>query len=72
MARKHSPLNQLIVDQKDLSMFPIVRVNEGTAKYWQVTDLRPGSSYGSMRRYRTRLQAEEAICSVVRRSVAAV
>jgi hypothetical protein len=60
--KRHSKINQLILTHKDLTMFPIVRVNDGTDKYWQVTDVRSGS----VRRYRTRFEAETAICSVVR------
>ncbi len=60
--KRHSEINELILTEKDLTMFPIVRVNNGTEKYWQVTDLRSGV----VRRYRTRFEAETAICSVVR------
>lgn len=60
--KSHTAINQLILDTKDVAMFPIVRVNTGTEKYWQVTDLRSGS----VRRYRTRFEAETAVCSVIK------
>ena len=60
--KRHNQINQLILTGKDVAMFPIVRVNNGTEKYWQVTDLRSGDA----RRYRTRFEAETAICSVIR------
>ena len=60
--KRHSEINELILTHKDLTMFPIVRVNHATGKSWKVTDLRSGS----VRHYRTRFEAEVAICSVVR------
>ena len=56
--KKHSPINELILFGLDLSMFPIQRVASG----WQVTDKRSGD----VRVFRTRYEAELAICSVVR------
>jgi hypothetical protein len=59
MARKqHNLTNQLILASKDVSMFPIQRVASG----WQVTDKRSDD----VRVFRTRYEAELAICSVVR------
>jgi len=62
MARKqHSQINKLILANKNVSMFPIQRVACG----WQVTDGRNGD----MRVFRTRHEAELAICSVVRHAM---
>ena len=41
--KRHSKINELILTHKDLTMFPIVCVNDATGKSWKVTDLRSGS-----------------------------
>jgi len=64
--RKHSAINELILFGLDLSMFPIERIVTPTEKFWQVTDLRAGRTNGDVRKFRTRFDAEVAICSVVR------
>lgn len=58
MTKPHTPINLLILDSKDLSAFPIVRVAQG----WQVTDLRDGQ----VRIYKTKRAAQVAICAVVK------
>jgi hypothetical protein len=64
MTKPHSPINQLILDCKDLSMFPIARVENG----WKVIDLREGFCRHP-RIYKTKRSAQVAICSVVRKAM---
>ena len=59
----HTAFNRLVLDTKDLSMFPIKRVVAESEKYWEVTDSRNGKNY--VRKYRTKFNAELAICSLV-------
>jgi hypothetical protein len=61
--RVHTQFNRFVLETKDLSMFPIKRVVTESEKYWEVSDLRKGKNY--VRKYRTKFQAELAICSVV-------
>ena len=58
MRKSHTPINQLILDTKDLSQFPITCVAQG----WQVTDLRDGQ----VRIFKTKRAAQVAVCVVVR------
>ena len=62
MKRQHTPINQLILDTKDISMFPIERIITADEKYWLVTDLRTGAT----RQYKTKYNAELAIVLVIR------
>jgi hypothetical protein len=62
MKKTHTPINQLILDTKDLSLFPIKRIINGDVKYWEVTDLRNGRKM----QYKTKRNAELAICSVIK------
>lgn len=62
MKKAHTPINQLILDTKDISMFPITRITTGDAKYWLLTDLRNGQT----RHYKTKHTAQLAICAVIR------
>ena len=62
MKKQHTPINQLILDTKDISMFPITRITIGDAKYWLLTDLRNGQT----RHYKTKHTAQLAICAVIR------
>jgi hypothetical protein len=64
MQKPHSPINQLILDCKDLSMFPITRVAQG----WQVIDLREGFC-PHPRIFKTKRAAEVAICVVVKQAM---
>ena len=64
MKKVHSAIDQLILDTKDLSMFPIRRVISESGKGWEVSDLREGKN--SVRVYRTKFNAEQAICSVIK------
>ena len=61
--RVHTQFNRFVLETKDLSMFPIKRVVTESEKYWEVTDLRKGKNY--VRKYRTKFNAELAICSLV-------
>lgn len=64
MRNPHTPINQLILDSKDLSMFPITRVAQG----WQVIDQRDGFC-PHPRIFKTRRAAQVAICAVVRQAM---
>ena len=64
MKKPHTPINQLILDSKDLSIFPITRVAQG----WQVIDLREGFC-NHPRIFKTKRAAEVAICAVVRQAM---
>jgi len=66
MRKPHTPINQLILDTKDLSMFPITRTTYAGRLVWQVTDQRTGQ----VRHYQTKRAAKVAICSVVRQAMA--
>ena len=63
MQNQHSAINQLILESKDLSMFPITRVVTESGKYWRVVN----NQTGTVCDYRTKFAAQTAICSVVRR-----
>ena len=63
MKKQHSTINQLILETKDLSSFPITRVVTESGKYWRVLN----NQTGTVCDYRTKFAAEIAICSVVRR-----
>ena len=65
MKKPHTPINQLILATKDLSRFPIARIIHRDYKCWQVTD----ALTGDVRRYKTKRDAEVAICSVVRQAM---
>ena len=67
MRKVHTAFNRMVLETKDLSMFPIRRVVTDTEKYWEVSDLRKGKNY--VRKYRTKFEAELAICSVVARLI---
>jgi len=64
MKKQHTPINQLILETKDLSMFPIERIVSADNKCWRVTDLRgiECTTYT----YKTKHNAELAICAVIR------
>jgi hypothetical protein len=62
MKRNHTPINQLILETKDLSMFTIERIITADAKYWLLTDLRTKST----RNFKTKYNAELAIVAVVK------
>jgi hypothetical protein len=64
MRNPHTPIDQLILDSKDLSMFPITRVAQG----WQVIDQREGFCHHP-RIFKTKRAAQVAICSVVRQAM---
>jgi hypothetical protein len=61
MTKPHTPINQLILDTKDLSMFTITRTTFKQWRVWQVTDERNGQ----VRYYQTKRAAQVAICAVV-------
>lgn len=67
MRKVHTGIDQLILETKDLSVFPIRRVVTDTEKYWEVSDLREGKNY--VRKFRTKFNAEQAICAVVKASM---
>jgi hypothetical protein len=64
MTKAHTPINELILQRKDLSRFPITRITEGS-KCWQVQDL----ATGAVRQYKTKRAAQAAICAVVRQAM---
>ncbi|CAB4134759.1 hypothetical protein UFOVP1226_35 [uncultured Caudovirales phage] len=64
MKKQHTPINQLILDTKDLSMFPIERIITADDKCWRVVDLR-GTECKTYT-YKTKHNAELAICAVIR------
>ena len=64
MTKPHSPIDQLILDSKDLSQFPITRVAGG----WQVIDQREGFCHHP-RIFKTKRSAQVAICSVVKQAM---
>ena len=66
MKKVHSAINRLILDEKDLSYFPITRViSEGGEKFWQVEN--KWDSCGRKTWYRTKFNAELAICCRIRK-----
>jgi hypothetical protein len=65
MTKPHTPINQLILDTKDLSMFPITRTTFAGRLVWQVTDQRTGQ----VRHYKTKRAAQCAICAVVKQAM---
>jgi len=67
MKKVHTAIDQLILDTKDLSMFPIKRVVTEFEKYWEVSDLRKAVY---TRRFYTKFGAEQAICSVIKTAMA--
>ena len=64
MREVHTGIDQLILETKDLSVFPIRRVVTETEKYWEVSDLREGNNY--VRKYQTKFRAEQAICAAIK------
>jgi len=62
MKKQHTPINQLILETKDTSMFTIERIITADAKYWLLTDLLTGST----RNFKTKYNAEIAIISVIK------
>jgi len=64
MKKPHTSIDQLILDSKELSMFPITRVQHG----WQVIDLREGFCHHP-RIFKTKRSAQVAICSVVKQAM---
>jgi hypothetical protein len=62
MKKQHTPINHLILANKDTSMFTIERIITADAKYWLLTDLRTGST----RNFKTKYNAELAIVSVIK------
>lgn len=66
--RVHTGIDQLILETKDLSVFPIRRVVTESQKYWEVSDLREGNNY--VRQYRTKFNAEQAICAAIKFAMA--
>jgi hypothetical protein len=65
MTKPHTPINQLILDTKDLSMFPITRTTYAGCPVWQVTDQRNDQ----VRHYKTKRAAQLAICAVVKQAM---
>lgn len=68
MTKPHTPINQLILDTKDLSMFPITRTTYAGKRVWQVTDLREGACTVP-RFFKTKRAAQVAICAVVKQAM---
>ncbi len=60
MRRVHSQIDQLILDSKDRSRFGVVRLEK--KKCWLVCD----GLTGEMRTYRTKFDAEQAVCVVIK------
>jgi ribosomal protein L7/L12 len=67
MSKVHTAVDQLILETKDLSMFPIKRVVTEFEKYWEVTDLRKAVY---TQRYRTKFGAEQAVCAAIKTAMA--
>ena len=66
MKKVHTSIDQLILDTKDLSYFPITRiVTEDGDKYWQVEN--KWDSCGKKVWFRTKFNAELAICYRIRK-----
>ena len=63
MRKVHTAIDQLILETKDLSMFPIKRVVTEFEKYWEVTDLRKAAY---TQRFHTKFGAEQAICAAIK------
>jgi hypothetical protein len=68
MTKPHTTINQLILDTKDLSMFPITRTIYAGKRVWQVTDLREGAC-PIPRFFKTKRAAQVAICAVVKKAM---
>lgn len=64
MRKIHTPIDQLILETKDLSAFQIRRVVNESDNHWEVSDMREGKNY--VRKYRTKFNAEQAICAVIK------
>lgn len=62
MRKQHTPTDALILERKDLSRFSIQRIAIGDRKVWRVLD----TEKREFRDYRTKFNAEQAICSVVK------
>ena len=60
MRKVHTEIDQLILETKDLSRFSIARLEN--EKCWIVCD----QHTGDLRKYRTKFNAEQAICAVVK------
>ena len=63
MRKVHTQIDQLILDSKDLSRFSISRLED--ERCWIVCD----EQTGDLRKYRTKFNAEQAICAVVKASM---
>lgn len=68
MTKPHSPINQLILDTKDLSMFPITRTIYAGKRVWQVTDQREGAC-PVPRFFKSKRAAQVAVCAVVKQAM---
>ena len=62
MRKQHTPTDALILERKDLSRFCIQRIAIGDRKVWRVLD----AEKREFRDYRTKFNAEQAICAVVK------
>ena len=60
MRKIHTAIDQLILDTKDLSRFSIARLKDENC--WIVCD----QKNGDLRKFRTKFNAEQAICAVVK------
>lgn len=64
MSKVHTPIDQLILDIKDMSRFSIARLED--EKCWIVCD----EKTGDLRKYRTKFNAEQSICAVIKSAMA--
>jgi hypothetical protein len=60
VSKVHTEIDQLILDTKDLSRFSIARLKDENC--WIVCD----EQTGDLRKYRTKFNAQQAICAVVK------
>ena len=65
MRKQHTPIDALILDQKNLLGFSIQRIAIGQRKVWRVLDMEKHQ----FRDYRTKFNAEQAICAVVKQAM---
>jgi hypothetical protein len=65
MRKQHTPIDALILERKDLLGFSIQRIAIGQHKVWRVLDMEKHQ----FRDYRTRFNAEQAICAVVKQAM---
>jgi len=63
--KEHTPIDALILERKDLLGFSIQRIAIGQRKVWRVLDMEKRQ----FRDYRTRFNAEQAICAVVKQAM---